>query len=161
MKKEVKLQSKVKGLGENETPENNPQLIHYLSPLELAAYKHPFQAFTYYLEGETLHIETHIARQIYYTSRKHVAVLRSILQRSRQKTLKQDVQIRRFLNLPLKNHGLPTRVYHVLRQNDCQNLADVANKGETELKRMRGMGKDSMRLIMNLFIDNGCGSLFL
>jgi hypothetical protein len=161
MKTTIKPLTKVEGLGDIETPENNPQLKHYLSPLELAAYKHSFQRFTYHIEGETLHIESHVAKAIYFKSKKHVSILRSILQRSRQKTLKQDVRVKRFLSTALKNHGLPTRIYHVLRQNDCDNMADVANRGEHGLKRMRGMGKESINYLIKLFIDNGCGNLFL
>jgi DNA-directed RNA polymerase alpha subunit len=161
MKTTVKPLSKVKGLGDIETPENNPQLKHYLSPLELAAYKHSFQSFTYRIEGETLHIEAHVAKEIYFNSKKHVGILRSILQRCRQKELKQNIKTKRFLNAPLKDHGLPTRIYHVLRQNDCENMADVANRGEYGLKRMRGMGKESINYLIKLFIDNGCGNLFL
>jgi len=40
-------------------------------------------------------------------------------------------------------------------------MAAVANKGEYEPKRMRGLGKESVNYLLKLFIDNGCGSLFL
>jgi DNA-directed RNA polymerase alpha subunit len=159
--KTVKPLSKVKGLGDIETPDNNPHLKHFLSPLELAAYKQEFKKFTYYIEDEKLEIEPHVAKEIYFRSKKHVTALRSIIQRTRQKTLKQDVHVKHFLHVPLKEHELPTRIYHVLKGNGCDNMADVANKGEYELKRMRGMGREGIRYLIKLFVDNGCGNLFL
>lgn len=153
--------TKVKGLGDIETPENNPHLNHFISPLELAAYKHNFQKFTYYVDGEALDIEQHVAKEIYFKSRKHVNILRAVLQRIRQKNLRQDVQAKHFLHLPIKDQDLPTRIYHVLKGNGCNNMADVANKGEYELKRMRGMGKNGINCLIKLFNDNGCGSLFI
>ena len=161
MKTQSKKLAKVKGLGDIETPENNPHLKHYLSPLEQAAYRHNFQKFTYYLEGETLHIEPHVAKEIYFRSRKHVTAIRAIIQRTRQKELIQDIQVKHFLRIPLKDHNLPVRIYHVLKGNACDNMADVADKGEYQLKRMRGLGKESLNCIIKLFNDNGCGNLFL
>ncbi|MGV2481718.1 UNVERIFIED_CONTAM: hypothetical protein IGO34_33510, partial [Salmonella enterica subsp. enterica serovar Weltevreden] len=57
-------------------------------------------------------------------------------------------------------HKLPVRVYHILKGNGCYNMAEVAQKGEHGLKRMRGMGKTHVANIMKVFIDNGCGALF-
>lgn len=161
MKTALNALTKVQGLGDIETPENNPHLKHYLSPLELAAYRHSFQKFTYHIEGETLHIEPHAAREIYFKSRKHVTVLRAIIQRVRQKELKQDVRVKRFLQMPLIDHHLPVRIYHVLKGNGCDTMADVADRGEYQLKRLRGFGKESLNYLVKLFNDNGCGDLFL
>jgi hypothetical protein len=46
--------TKVRGVGEIETPETNPVLLHFLSPLERAAYQHQFRRFTYNLDGINL-----------------------------------------------------------------------------------------------------------
>ena len=40
-------------------------------------------------------------------------------------------------------------------------MADVAEKGGHSLKRMKGMGNESVTYLMNLFMKNGCGSLFI
>lgn len=159
--KTVKPLSKVKGLGDIETPENNPLLLHFLSPVELAAYKHQFQAFKYNLDGLTLEIEVYTSKQLYWHSKRRLNALRDLLQKSKQKILKQDPELKRFLHKPLKHQNLPTRIYHILKSNGCYNLSEVAQKGEAGLKRMRGMGKIQIAHIMNLFIDNGCGDLFL
>lgn len=154
--------TKVKGVGEIETPETNPLLIHFLSPLELVAYKHKFKKFNYNLGGIVIEIEPHMSRILFYRSKKHVTDMRDILQSARLKSLKQsDEQVRRFLLKPLKNHQLPTRIYHILASNYCRKMEDVAEKGAHGLIRMRGMGKDSVSYLMNLFIKNGCGSLFV
>lgn len=162
MKKQVNTLIKVKGVGEIETPENNPLLLHFLSPLEVAAYKNKFNKFRYNLDGIVLEIQPQMARLLFYRSKKHVQDMRDILQTARLQLLKQsDEQIRRFLLKPLKNHGLPTRIYHVLASNYCRKMEDVAEKGEHGLSRMRGMGKNSVAYLMNLFMENGCGSLFI
>lgn len=161
MKTQSKKLAKVKGLGDIETPENNPVLLHFLSPLELAAYKHQFRPFKYNLDGLTLEIEVHASKQLYWHSKRRITSLRDLLQKSKQKILKQDPEIWRFLHKPIKNHKLPTRIYHILKGNNCYNMAEVAQKGESGLKRMRGMGKTHITTIMNLFIDNGCASLFV
>ncbi len=161
MKTQSKKLAKVKGLGDIETPENNPVLLHFLSPLELAAYKHQFRPFKYNLDGLTLEIEVHASKQLYWHSKRRITSLRDLFQKSKQKILKQDPEIWRFLHKPIKNHKLPTRIYHILKGNNCYNMAEVAQKGESGLKRMRGMGKTHITTIMNLFIDNGCASLFV
>lgn len=159
--KTVKPLSKVKGLGDIETPENNPILLHFLSPLELAAYKNKFQPFKYNLDGVMLDIEPHMSKELYWQSKRRTTALRQLLQKSKQKILKQDPELKRFLHKSLKHHNLPTRIYHILKDNSCYNMADVAQKGEHGLKRMRGMGKIQIAHIMKLFMDNGCGDLFL
>lgn len=161
MKTKVKPLTAVKGLGDIETPENNPTLFHFLSPLELAAYKNQFQPFKYNLDGVTLEIEGYTSKQLYWHAKRRATAIRDLLQKSRQKILKRDSVIRRFLLKPIAQHNLPTRVYHVLKGNGCYNMADVAQKGEHGLKRMRGMGKIQITFTMNLFIDNACGELFL
>lgn len=90
MKSNVKPLSKVKGLGDIETPENNPILLHFLSPLELAAHKNKFQPFKYNLDGVMLDIEPHMSKELYWQSKRHAIKLRQLLQKSKQKILKQD-----------------------------------------------------------------------
>lgn len=61
---------------------------------------------------------------------------------------------------PLKQQPLPARVYHVLNGHDCQSMADVGQKGALGLKRIKGLGNKGLALIIKLFDENGCGSLF-
>jgi hypothetical protein len=161
MKKKLKPLTTVKGLGDIETPDNNPVLKHFLSPLELAAYQHQFKYFKYNLDGLILEIEPAVCKDLYYLSKRRVIALRVLLQKSKQKLLKQDPEIKHFLHKPIKQHHLPTRIYHILKSNSCYNMADVAQKGEHGLKCMRGIGKTHITTILNLFMDNGCGELFL
>ena len=39
-------------------------------------------------------------------------------------------------------------------------MADVGQKGALGLKRMKGLGNKGLALIIKLFDENGCGSLF-
>lgn len=91
MKTKVKQLTSVKGLGDIETPDNNPLLLHFLSPLELAAYKHQFQAFRYNLDGVILDIGPHMSKELYWQSKRRATALRQLLQKSKQKILKQDL----------------------------------------------------------------------
>lgn len=161
MKTTVKALTKVKGLGDIETPENNPILLHFLSPLEIAAYKNQFQPFKYNLDGLTLEIEPQVCKALYSQSKRHTAHLHSLLQKSKQKILKQDPVIWHFLHKPLKHHKLPIRIYNILKDNSCKNMAEVAQKGRQGLRQMRDMGNTHIATIANLFIENGCGDLFV
>lgn len=102
-----------------------------------------------------------MSKELYWQSKRHTIKLRQLLQKSKQKILKQYPELKRFLHKPLNHHSLPTRIYHILKSNGCYNMSEVAQKGESGLRRMRGMGKIQIAHIMNLFIDNGCGDLFL
>lgn len=162
MKTTVKTLTKVKGVGAIETPETNPLLLHFLSPLELAAYRNKFKKFTCDLDGLEIEIEVHMSKALYYRSRKHANDMRDLLQAKRIQLLKRtDERIRRFLLKPLYHHELPTRIFHILKSNYIRKMEDVAVKGEHGLLRMRGMGKDSVSYIITLFINNGCDSLFI
>ena len=110
MKTQSKKLAKVKGLGAIETPENNPVLLHFLSPLELAAYRHQFKPFKYNLDGLMLEIEPHVCKELYWQSKRHAIKLRELIQKSKQKILKHDPEIWRFLHKPLRHHKLPTRI---------------------------------------------------
>jgi hypothetical protein len=154
--------TKVKGVGAIETPDTNPLLIHFLSPLERAAYRHQFKKFVYDLDGIPLEITPYLSKKLFYHSRKRINALRDLLQGARLQLLKQsDEKTRRFLLRPLKQQPLPTRIYHLLAGNDCRNMADVAEKGLHGLRRLRGMGNNSLALIVKLFDEQGCGSLFV
>jgi hypothetical protein len=153
--------TKVKGVGEIQTPETNPVLLHLLSPLERAAYKHEFKRFFYNLDGLPLEVTPEMSRKLFYQSERRVNDLRDLLQGARIKQLKQlDENTRRFLLKPLRHHGLPIRLYHVLRGKYCRTMEDVAEKGEHGLRSMRGIGKQGLAIIRELFVENGCGSLF-
>jgi len=73
-----------KRLGDIETPENNPVLLHFLSPLELAAYKHQFQPFKYNLDGLMLENEPHVCKELYWQSKRHATTLRGLLQKNKK-----------------------------------------------------------------------------
>ena len=97
MKKQLKTLTKVKGVGAIKTPENNPLLLHFLSPLERSAYQRKFKKFIYDLDGLEIEIEAHMSRALYYRSRKHVWDMRDLLQGKRIQLLKRsDEHIRRF-----------------------------------------------------------------
>ncbi len=137
-------------------------LQHYLSPLERAAYRSHFQSFVYELEGMPLQLNAHAAKALHRCSQEHMAALRKILFKSKLHYLMQsDARICRFLLKPLEQHVLPTRIYHLLKQNRCRHMADVALLGESTLKSKRGMGKGMLTFLLNVFAENGCAMLFL
>lgn len=152
--------TKVKGVGEIQTPETNPVLLHLLSPLERATYKHEFKRFFYNLDGLPLEVTPEMSRKLFYQSERRVNELRDLLQGARIKLLKRlDEKTRRFLLKPLRHHGLPSRIYNVLAGQYCRTMEDVAEKGEYGLRSMKGIGKQGLAVIRKLFIENGCESL--
>jgi hypothetical protein len=103
-----------------------------------------------------------MCKSLYYRSRDHIGSIRYILYESKVKLLKKsDERIRRWLLKPLKHQELPTRIFHILNSNYCHKMEDVARKGESGIYRMRGMGKEGLNYVINLFFENGCGSLFI
>jgi hypothetical protein len=154
--------AKVKGVGEIETPETNPLILHFLSPIERAAYRNKFRPFKYNLDGVVLDVDGAMCKSLYYRSREHIGSIRYTLYEFKVKLLKKsDERIRRWLLKPLKHQELPTRIFHILNSNYCRKMEDVARKGESGIYRMRGMGKEGLTYLVNLFFENGCGSLFL
>jgi|GEM_PF-1868342 hypothetical protein len=152
----------IKGLGLIETPEHNPAILHYLSPLERAAYNSSFGAFEYDLGGITLALDAPAAKALGRCAKEHIASLRNILYQTKVNYLTQsDARIRRFLFSPLEQQILPTRIYHLLKESRCRHMADVALLGESALKNKRGMGKGTISYLINLFTQNGCAILFL
>ena len=154
--------SSLPGADSIEPQESNPLLLHFLSPLELAAYRHQFKKFIYQLDGLPLEIDARMCRQLFFQARHHANECRDLLLASRMKLLKQsDEKIRQFLTRPLKHQGLPAPLCHLLTENSCYTMADVAAKGVRGLSGMHGMGKARVTQVMNLFMENNCGSLFL
>jgi len=161
MKRTVSLLLRVPGVGSIESPDDNPMLLHFLTPLQRAAFRNKFQPFEYDIDGVKLEIDRHMCRDLFWKSRREIKAYRVFLQPARQKLLKDDIKAMYFLTCPLIHHKLPNRLYHILIGKNLNTMSQVIALGEEELKRLRGMGKKQMTYLINLFVDNGCGSLFL
>lgn len=162
MKSQVKQLTKVKGYGLIETPESHPLLLHFLTPLELAIYKNQFKKIIYTLGEADLVLEPFMCREVFSVSTEHADRLRRIIMPTRIRLLKKsDPEIRRFLLKPLHYHKLPPRIHKILAGNHCRKMEEVALKGERGLIRLPRMGRIGVKHIIKLFIENGCGSLFI
>ncbi len=161
MKTQTKKPAKRQQFWEHETPETNPVIKNFLSPLSIAVYKNHFKKFNFHLDGQALEVDRSMCMELYSAMHDHTHQQKTILQKAKIKLLKRNPAIKRFLMLPIEKHNLPTRLYHILKNNYCRHLADAAGGGERSLRRMRGMGNGQLSYLMKLFIDNGCGSLFI
>lgn len=161
MKIKVGLLDKVQGLGVIETPESNPLLINFLSPLQRAAFRNKFRPFTYNLEGTELLITADMCRELFWEAKRDYVKYRRLIQPARQALLLKDPYKKQFLKKKTHHFNFPTRLQHILNENSLYTMSSIADKGEHGLSRMRGMGKERVTYLMNLFTDNGCGELFL
>lgn len=161
MKKKVKKQVFIQGHGLIETPETSLLTLHFLCPLELAAFKNKFQEFSYEFDGDVLDIDPAMCRELFANTKQNIQFFQHIIQQAKQKLLMRDARIKRFLTMPLRNHHLPIRLYHILHNANCTSMSHVAEKGIQELKNQRGMGKIQLNYLLKLFKDNNCGNLLL
>lgn len=79
---------------------------------------------------------------------------------SRASRLARDPQLQRFLRRPLAEHGLPTRLYHLLTEKDCQTMQDVLELGMVGVRSMRGVGKGSLQALQQLLEQHGAAGLW-
>lgn len=145
---------------ERYTPEADPAMIHYLTPLETALFKHRLQPFQYEVDSLPLKFDHLQCYYLYQSTRAHILFLSDIVQSSKINFLKRDPAIRHFLTKPLQKHQLPRRLHNALHFKQHRHMADVAAKGEHGLLMTKGIGKNSREYLIELFHTNGCGILF-
>jgi len=160
MKQKTKKPAKRQQFWEKETPETNPAMTSFLSPLSLAVYKNKFTKFNFHHDNLILEVDRLMCMELFSAMRDHTREQKAILQKAKIKLLKRDPTIRKFLIAPLEKHNLPTRLYHTLKSDYCSCMEDVARRGEYRLKRLRGLGDDGLKLLIDLFYKNGCIILF-
>jgi len=156
-----KAKSKKQQFWERYTEEADASNGNYLCPLVKAAFACRLQYFNYRIHGEDLRFDPGNSHAIYSATAEYIKTIKPILQDAKIRKLKRDPSIRRFLNSSLENHNLPTRLLNVLWKFGAKNMQDVARGWHERLLHKRGMGNESIMLLVSLFDKNGCFTLTL
>lgn len=134
---------------------------NYLSPLVKAAFASRLQNFNYRIHGEDLRFDSRNAHAIYSATAEYIKALKPIVQDAKIRMLRRDITTRRFLTSSIAKHNLPTRLVNVLHKSGAKTIQDVARGWHERLHYKRGMGKESIMLLVSLFDKNGCFTLTL
>jgi hypothetical protein len=135
-------------------------LGHILSPLELEAYKHSFQAFEYGFKDMPIIIEGIFARELMLSCLSKISMFSEILICHEFRLKGDNPRYKQFLSSKVASLDLPTYLKNKLRGQGCDDLLDVMSLGRKKISRAKGIGKSGVKLLERLFEDNGCAMLF-
>lgn len=141
-------------------PLQDEQLLHYLfSPLEIKAFSGTHDPVASYGRGHPLTIPDHINRELAKIGQHKLRLFTGFISGLTHEYIKSDPALETFLYRPLTEHGLSTRLCHLLRAKDCYNMEDVIKLGMPGIRSMRGIGKGSLSALQKLLEQNGCSGL--
>jgi len=141
-------------------PLQDEQLLHYLfSPLEIKAFSGTHDPVASYGRGYRLAIPDHINQELAKIGQHKLRLFTGFITGLTQEYIKSDPALESFLYRPLIEHGLPTRLYHLLRAKECHNMEDVIKLGMPGIRSLRGIGKGSVKALQTLLEKNACGGL--
>lgn len=159
--KRKKAKSKKQQFWERYTEEADASNGNYLSPIVKAAFASRLQYFNYRIHGENFRFDPGNSHAVYTATAVYIKSLKPIVQDAKIRKLRRDPSIRRFLNSPLEKHNFPTRLLNVLQEFGAKNMQDVARGWHERLLYKRGLGKESIMILVSLFDKNGCFTLTL
>lgn len=141
-------------------PLQDEQLLHYLfSPLEIKAFSGTHDPVASWGRGYPLTIPDHINQELAKIGQHKLRLFTGFISGLTQEYIKSDPVLESFLYRPLVEHGLSTRLYHLLRAKDCHNMEDVIRLGMPGIRSVRGIGKGSLSALQKLLEQNGCSGL--
>lgn len=156
-----KQKAKKQFFWERYTEASDPTNFHFLSPLVKAAFQSRLQPFNYKINRENLKFDGGNARDLYAATSEYIKNLKPIIQDAKIKMLRRDPVIRKFLNSTIESHNFPTRLYHVLKDVEAKKMLDVARLWHERLPYKRGMGNESIKILVAVFDKHGCFTLTL
>lgn len=156
----MKTASKQTGTDFMLDPLQDEQLLHYLfSPLELKAFSGTHDPLVQPTQGKSMVLPSQLNQELAKIGQGKLRLLTHFISRLSREHIKSDPQLERFLYRPLIDHGLPTRLYHLLQSKECHNMEDVIRLGLPGIRSMRGIGKGSVNALQKLLEKNGCSGL--
>lgn len=135
-------------------------LQHLMSPMEMAAADANVEAFVYEMDGIRIWVSEKIATELAKMSYEKIKINELLTQKLIESLGDITSEFAAFLNSPIADHQLSTRVRHALKGNDCEIMLDVAKLGRRGVSRIRNLGQNSVTQIRSVFIKNGCIELF-
>jgi hypothetical protein len=141
-------------------PFQDEQLLRYLfSPLEIKAFSGTHDSIVKPRHGENITLPPQLNQELAKIGQGKLRLLTGFISGLSREHIKSDPQLERFLYRPLNEHGLPTRLYHQLKNKECHTMEDVIKLGMSGIRSMRGIGKGSVNALQELLEKNGCSAL--
>lgn len=141
-------------------PLQDEQLLHYLfSPLEIKAFDGTHDPILKPGQGQSIVIPPQLNQELARIGQRKVRLFTAFISGLSRERVKADPALESFLYRPLIEHGLSTRLYHLLQTKECHNMEDVIKLGMPGIRSMRGIGKGSVKALQKLLETNGCSGL--
>lgn len=141
-------------------PLQDEQLLHYLfSPLEIKALEGSHDAVLKPTPGRCIALPPRLNEELARIGQRKVRLLAEFSSGLPREHIHHNPALEHFLHRPLADHGLPTRLYHLLQGKDCHTMEDVIGLSLRGIRSMRGIGKGSIRALQKLLETNGCEGL--
>jgi hypothetical protein len=135
-------------------------LAHVLSPLDRAARAAHFETFSYSFNGIDLPIGKAMLAELKHISHHRLKLCEEITKALSRLPQLPAPEISAFLDTPLSDIAMSTRLRHLLLDANCYTLLDVAELGSKGLSRQRGIGLKTLNEVRRIFIHEGCAELF-
>lgn len=141
-------------------PLQDEQLLHYVfSPLELKALDGTHDPVVQPKQGKSMVLPSQLNQELAKIGQGKLRLLTGFISGLTKEYIKSDPALESFLYRPLMEHGLSTRLYHLLQAKECRNMEDVIKLGMPGIRSMRGIGKGSVKALQKLLETNGCSGL--
>lgn len=141
-------------------PFQDEQLLHYLfSPLEIKAFSGAHDPIVKPRHGDSITIPPQLNQELAKIGQDKLRLFTGFISGLSRERIKSDPQVEKFLYRPLIEHGLPTRLYHLLQSKECDTMEDVIRLGMPGIRSLRGVGKGSLKALQQLLEKNGCPGL--
>ncbi len=141
-------------------PLQDEQLLHYVfSPLEIKAFSGTHDPTVKPGHGENITLPPQLNQELAKIGQGKLRLLTRFISGLSREHITSDPALEEFLYRPLIDHGLPTRLYHLLQSKECHNMEDVIRLGMPGIRSMRGIGKGSVKALQTLLEQNGCSGL--
>jgi hypothetical protein len=135
-------------------------LAHILSPIELEALSRNYYRFNYKLNDVEISISSAICKRLKEISLLKISLFTSVFDKTILQQIGKTAELRLFLDIPIDQHNLSTRLEHSLKGLDCYTLFQVIELGRKRVSRSRGIGKAGIEQIDALLKKHSCEFLF-
>lgn len=134
-------------------------LKYILSPLELAALRHNFLPFNFRFEGKFIYFSSPACKQLMDFTRSKIGFVINRIERER-KSVGIPLKLRNTFEDPAEILGLPDYTRKHLCRIECYTMFGIMVLGREYFLNRKEFGKQSIKVIDDLFIKYRCGHLF-
>ncbi len=133
-------------------------MAHFLSPLELEAFKNGFQDFDYEIDGKRFTVG--YGKALINMFGLKIEMFNDVLKQIDYCVLGDISKMVAFLSQDIKAANLPVYLANKLRTQGYQYMYEVYRAGKEKLRLTRGIGEKGLKTIEALMDEGGVGILF-